>query len=281
LTAAVAPVAVGTALAYHSGSLHGGAALTALLGAMCIQIGTNLVNDVEDFERGADDTDRRGPRRATQTGDLSASTVRRAALLSFGGAALCGLYLGSLGGWPILLLGVVSIASGIAYTAGPWPLAYVGLGDLFVFLFFGLAAVGGTYYVQTGSFGALPLLAAVPVGCLATAILVVNNTRDIDTDARAGKRTLAVRFGAALARRQYALLVALAFAPLPLLAWQLGGAAPLLPALLIPRGYTLIRRLVAARSGPDFNILLRDTALFQLSHALLLALGVILCASPG
>jgi 1,4-dihydroxy-2-naphthoate octaprenyltransferase len=258
-----------------------GAALAALLGAVFIQIGTNLVNDVEDFERGADDAERLGPRRATQTGDLSAATVRKAALLSFAAAAACGIYLTALAGWPILVLGLLSIASGIAYTAGPWPLAYIGLGDLFVFVFFGLAAVAGTYYVQVGALGALPLLAAVPVGCLATAILVVNNTRDVRTDARAGKRTLAVRFGAAAARREYALLVAVAFAAVPILAWRVGGGAALLPLVLLPHALRLVRRLCAAQSGAEFNALLRDTALLQLFHALLLAAGVSLCASPS
>ena len=281
LTAAFSPVAVGTALAYHDGAARAAAAAAALLGAMFIQIGTNLVNDVEDFERGADAADRLGPRRATQTGDLGARTVRAAAALVFAVAALCGVYLTALGGWPILVLGVLSIASGIAYTAGPWPLAYLGLGDLFVFLFFGLAAVLGTYYVQVGAISGLAWLCALPIGCLATAILVVNNTRDVDTDARAGKRTLAVRCGAAAARREYVLLVATAFAAAPAVAWQLGHAAALLPLAALPRGWNLIARLFAAHSGEDFNTLLRDTGRLQILYALLLATGVILCASPG
>lgn len=275
LTASIAPVLVGTAHAVRDGAPHWPAAAAALTGAVLIQIGTNLVNDVEDFERGADDEHRTGPLRAVERGLLTPAQVRRAALLCFATAAAVGCYLVYLCGWPILLLGVASIASGIAYTAGPSPLAYLGLGDVFVFTFFGLAAVGGTYFVQAGAITAPVLLSGIAIGALATAILAVNNTRDVDNDRRAGKRTLAVRLGPGATRAEYAVLIGIAIAT-PLLLYRLLQApAVLLASLVGIGGLALIRRVYAAR-GAALNPLLRDTARLELSYAVALAIGLIL-----
>src|SRR3954452_12442767 len=192
LPAAIVPVAVGTACAKACGAISWGPALAALGGALAIQIGTNFANDVFDAESGADGPDRIGPLRAVSAGLISAAAMKRAMIAAFAVASVFGLYLTATVGWPIVIVGVASIAAGIAYTGGPWPLGYHGLGDLFVMVFFGFVAVCGTAFVQLGSVPCLALAAAVPVGALATAILVVNNVRDRATDERAGKRTLAV-----------------------------------------------------------------------------------------
>jgi 1,4-dihydroxy-2-naphthoate polyprenyltransferase len=274
LTASIAPVVVGTAHAARDGAAHWPAALAALAGALLIQIGTNLVNDVEDFERGADDAARSGPARAVERGLLSAAQIRRGAVLSFAAAAAIGCYLVYLGGWPILLLGAVSILCGVAYTAGPWPLAYVGLGDVFVFAFFGLAAVCGTYFVQAATITAPVVLSGTAIGALATAILAVNNTRDVDGDRRAGKRTLAVRLGAGATRAEYAAMLALAFAIPPILWQQLRAPAVLLTLLAAVWAVSLIRRLYGAE-GTALNPLLRDTARLEILFAALLAVGLV------
>src|SRR5580692_1531577 len=195
LVAAFVPVAVGAACAVADAHFRAGPALAALLGAVFIQIGTNLANDVYDFERGADTAERLGPTRAVQAGLLTARQVRAGMVVAFGLATLAGAYLVSAAGWPVVAIGVLSVASGIAYTGGPYPLGYHGLGDVFVMAFFGFVAVCGTVFVQAHEVPLLAWLAAVPVGAIATAVLVVNNLRDREQDARAGKRTLAVRFG--------------------------------------------------------------------------------------
>jgi 1,4-dihydroxy-2-naphthoate octaprenyltransferase len=275
LSASVAPVLVGTAIAARGGNFRLLPALAALAAALLLQIGANLVNDAADFARGADTDARRGPTRVTQSGLLSVAQVWRAAWLAFGGAAVLGLYLVATGGWPIALLGVAAIAAAWAYTAGPWPLGYHGLGELFVFAFFGVAAVVGTTYVQSGAFSRLALAAALPVGALVTAILVVNNTRDIDTDRRAGKRTLAVRLGDSAARGEYVALLALAFLT-PAALWLAGASlAVLLPLLALPAALRLIRRMCAADDGPAFNLLLADTARLQLVFGALFAVGLL------
>jgi 1,4-dihydroxy-2-naphthoate octaprenyltransferase len=210
LSAAVAPVLVGAGLAAHHDVFAPLPILAALLGALLIQIGTNLANDYYDFVRGADTAERVGPVRVTQAGLLAPEAVRRAMVLVLAAAMLPGAYLVAVAGWPIVWIGLVSIACAVLYTGGPAPLAYHGLGDVFVFVFFGLVAVGGTYYVQAGTWPADAWLAGAGVGALSTAVLVVNNLRDIDTDALAGKRTLAVRVGRAGTRTEYVLLLALA-----------------------------------------------------------------------
>ncbi|HEY0252869.1 MAG TPA: 1,4-dihydroxy-2-naphthoate polyprenyltransferase, partial [Kofleriaceae bacterium] len=189
LPAAVVPVVVGTAVAYACGHIAWGPALAALAGSLAIQIGTNFANDVFDAEKGADGPDRLGPTRAVATGLITASAMKRAMILAFAIATAFGGYLAWVGGWPVIAIGVASVISGICYTGGPWPLGYHGLGDVFVMIFFGFVAVCGTAYVQLGSVPALAVLASVPVGALATAIIVVNNLRDRNQDVRVGKRT--------------------------------------------------------------------------------------------
>ena len=274
LTAAVVPVAVGTALAFHDGEGRAGPALAALLSAVLIQIGTNLINDYYDFKKGADTSERVGPTRVTQSGLIPPSTVLAGAAVSFLAASAFGLYLIAVGGWPILAIGVLSLLSGYAYTGGPYPLGYHGLGDVFVFVFFGLVAVTGTYYVQAGQVAPAAWVAALPVGAIGTAILVVNNLRDAATDARAGKRTLVVRLGVGGGRVEYLLLLGLAFAT-PLLMWalRLSGPACLLALLGLPAAIPPARR-VLRQAGAALNPALGETARLQLVFGLLLAMGL-------
>ena len=215
LTAAAAPVILGTGLAVARDAHRLGPALAALLGALLIQVGTNLANDYYDHVRGGDTPERIGPLRVTQAGLLSPRTVRNGAFQVLGAALVVGIYLAWVGGWPIVVVGLASLACAVAYTGGPFPLAYHGLGDLFVFVFFGLVAVGGTYWVQALDLNAEVLLAGAGMGALATAILVVNNLRDLDTDRRAGKRTLAVRLGRSRTKGEFVLLLAAGFAVPP------------------------------------------------------------------
>jgi 1,4-dihydroxy-2-naphthoate octaprenyltransferase len=276
LPAAAAPVIVGSAAAISDGVFQVGPALAALVGALLLQIGANFANDVFDFKKGADTIDRLGPVRVTQAGLLSPGQVMFGMWLTFGLAALIGLYLIAVGGWPILVIGLLSIAAAIAYTGGPFPLGYHGLGDLFVFIFFGLVAVCGSYYVQAGTVSPAAFWAAVPVGLLATAILVVNNLRDIKTDERAGKKTLAVRFGRKGAQIEYVLLLGLAYVIPP--AMSFSGVASLwvlLSWLSLPLVGTLIR-LVMRETGRPLNQALAGTARLELIYSFLLALGLII-----
>jgi 1,4-dihydroxy-2-naphthoate polyprenyltransferase len=274
LPAAVVPVAVGTAAARAAGEIAWGPALAALAGALAIQIGTNFANDVFDAERGADGPDRIGPTRAVAAGLISAAAMKRAMIAAFAVAAAFGAYLVWIAGWPIAALGLAAIASGIAYTGGPWPLGYHGLGDLFVLGFFGFAAVCGTAYVQLGHVPALAVWAALPVGALATAILVVNNLRDRATDARAGKRTLAVRLGRRAMLVEYAALLAIAYAvPLGLAASR-GQAWLALPLATAPLALARLGALAGAAGGPAYNRCLAATAQLLLVHGALLAAGL-------
>lgn len=275
LPAAAAPVVVGTAVAISENVFAFLPALAALLGALLIQIGTNFANDVFDFKKGADTTERLGPLRVTQAGLLSPSQVMAGMWLTFGLATLIGVYLVFLGGWPIVAIGLLSIASGIAYTGGPFPLGYNGLGDLFVFIFFGLLAVCGTYYVQAGTVSPAALWASVPIGLLATAILVVNNLRDIDTDRAAGKKTLAVRFGRRGAQLEYLLLLALSYL-VPVLMWLTKLETPwvLLPWLSLPLAMPLIK-MIFNEKGRPLNNALAGTARLELAYAFLFSVGVI------
>ena len=208
LVAAAAPVLIGSGLAAFHARFRLLPALAALTGALLIQVATNLANDYYDFMRGTDTSERVGPVRVTQAGLLSPSAVMRGMIIVMGTAAAVGLYLVVVGGWPILVVGVVSLLLAVAYTGGPYPLAYHGLGDVFVFVFFGLVAVAGTYWVQSRALVPDVFIAGAGVGALSTAILVVNNLRDSETDARAGKRTLAVRLGRTGGVAEYTLLVA-------------------------------------------------------------------------
>ena len=275
LPVSVGPVLVGTAVAFAEGGTQWLAALAALAGALLLQVGSNLANDLFDFEKGADGADRIGPPRASQLGLLSARQMRLGMSLVFAAAAAVGGYLVWLGGWPIACVGVASIAAALAYTGGPWPFGYRGLGDPAVFLFFGLVAVVGTAYVQTATLSTLAVLASLPVGCLATAILVVNNTRDIETDAAAGKRTLAVRLGRSGAVWEYRLLLFLPFASLPLfVATGASSLAGLAPLLLLPLALRLERAVASRRDGPALNDALAGTARLGFLFCLLFALGI-------
>ena len=276
LLAAVVPVAVGTAVAMAERSLKIGPALAALAGALLLQIGANFANDVFDFEKGADTAERLGPVRAVQAGLLSPGSVRRGMLVVFGLALLVGAYLTSVAGPAIVVIGLASIAAAVAYTGGPYPLGYHGLGELFVMLFFGFVAVAGTAFVQVGSIPELAWWAAVPVGSLATAILVVNNLRDISTDRPAGKRTLAVRFGERGAVTEYALCVACAYA-VPLVLWMNGtvGTPVLLPFVTFPVALRLVSA-VARERGRALNPLLARTARLLFVQGVLFAVGIAL-----
>jgi 1,4-dihydroxy-2-naphthoate polyprenyltransferase len=274
LAAAVSPILVGSACAAAAGAFRPGPALAALFGAVLIQIGTNLANDLYDFKKGADTAERLGPPRVTQTGLLTPEKVRAGAIVAFALAALAGLYLLSVAGWPVVVIGLLSIVSGVAYTAGPRPLGYVGLGDLFVFVFFGLVAVCGTAFVQALRVPSLAWIAAVPVGALATAILVVNNLRDRVEDARAGKRTLAVRLGARGARLEYAVLLGLAYAATLAVAAIERSAWGLLPLATAPAAGLLLRA-VQSLDGAALNPYLGRTALLGLAHGALLAAGIL------
>lgn len=216
LTAAAAPVLIGIGLAVAAGGFRAAPALAALVGALLIQVGTNFANDYYDFVRGGDTAERVGPRRVTQAGLIEPAAVRAAMVVTFGAAIILGTYLIWVGGWPILIVGILSVLSGWAYTGGPFPLAYNGLGDVFVLVFFGPVAVAGTVWVQTLHFSHEAVVAGLGIGALATAILVANNLRDLPTDRAAGKRTLPVLLGRSVGRLEYTVLVVAAAALLPL-----------------------------------------------------------------
>ncbi len=280
LSAAIVPVAVGSACAAVLGGLRVGPALAALAGAMLIQIGTNFANDVFDFEKGADDEARLGPTRAVSAGLITPRAMRVGMVVAFGLAALAGVYLALVAGWVVIAIGVASIASGIAYTGGPFPLGYHGLGDVFVLVFFGFVAVCGTVFVQMGTVPPLALWSAVPVGALATAILVVNNLRDRHGDAQAGKRTLAVRLGRRGALAELALLLVASYAVPPLLfARGEASVAVLAPLATAPLAVALFRR-VARDEGAALNRSLGASArlllVFGVTFAAALAAGAVL-----
>jgi 1,4-dihydroxy-2-naphthoate octaprenyltransferase len=278
LPAAVAPVLVGTALAAHDGRLDLGAAGLCLLFALLIQIGTNFANDYYDFVQGADTAARVGPRRAVAAGLVRPEVMKRAMIAVFAVAFVAGLGLIAWGGPWLIVIGIASIVCGVAYTGGPWPLGYNGLGDVFVFLFFGLVAVGATYFVQAGRLTMDALLAAVPVGLLAANILVVNNYRDVETDRVAGKRTLVVRFGRGAARAQFvgSLVVALAM-PAAFLARGF-SAWVLLPLALTPLAWRHVRRLKESQTPGELIALLGDTGKLLAVYAGLLSGGLVLRA---
>jgi 1,4-dihydroxy-2-naphthoate octaprenyltransferase len=279
LTAAIAPVAVGTACALAVGGFRVGPALAALFGALAIQVGANFANDVFDYEKGADTDERLGPPRAVHLGLLTGAEMRRGMLVAFGVAMAAGVYLTASAGPVVVVIGIASILAAVAYTAGPFPLGYNGLGDLFVLIFFGFVAVCGTTFVQAGYVPALSWWAAVPVGALATAILVVNNLRDLETDARTGKRTLAVRFGRRPALMEYYGLFAAAYVvPMGLVLTGRLGAWALLPLLTVPAALALARAVARERGAP-MNRLLFGTARLELVFGLLFAAGIVLGAT--
>ncbi len=276
LPAAVAPVLVGTSLALGNGHFDPLAFVAALLGAIFIQVGTNLSNDYSDARRGADTEDRLGPVRVTAGGLVPPRQVLLATYATFGLAVLCGIYLVAVAGWGLIAVGAASILAGVLYTGGPRPYGYEGLGELFVFLFFGIVAVTGSYYVQVQHLPWQAFACAVPVGLLASAILVVNNVRDIDTDRRAGKRTLAVRLGRERTRALYTAMLAVAFltAPVP---WALGSMSAwlLLPWAAAPLAVSLARVVRTRVDGPSLNGALARTGLLQLLFCLLFSAGIL------
>jgi 1,4-dihydroxy-2-naphthoate octaprenyltransferase len=273
LPAAVAPVLVGSALAWRDGKFDGAAAGLCLAFAVLVQIGTNFANDYYDFVNGADTAARVGPRRAVASGLIAPATMKGAMWAVFAAAFLSGLALVAWGGPWLIAVGVASILCGVAYTGGPFPLGYHGLGDLFVFLFFGLVAVGATYFVQAGTVTADAWLAAVPIGLLAANILVVNNYRDVETDRVAGKRTLVVRFGRRFARAQFAgSLAASLVVPFIFLA-RGHHAASLLPLLLTPLAWKHVGRLRDSKTPSELIALLGDTGKLLALYATLLAAG--------
>lgn len=277
LTIAVIPVVLGTALAAASGHRIDllVCALT-MFAAMLIQVGTNLHNDVGDYTRGADMAGRLGPPRPTSLGWLTPAQVRRAVNGTFALAFAVGGYLAWYGGWPILAIGIVSVIAGLAYTSGPRPIAYTGLGEIFVWLFFGLIAVAGTYYLQTFSLSPAALMAGNLLGLHAAAVLVVNNYRDLDTDRRVGKNTLAVTMGRRFARWEYAILMAAPFLLLPALYVQTGNVFTLIvPLAAIPGAVALVRRFWRETPGPAFNRILGQTAVLQVAFGLLVAVALV------
>jgi len=281
LPAAVAPVLVGTAAAVQwAGELpRVGAFFAALVGSIFIQIGTNLANDYSDARRGADTADRLGPVRVTSTGLVTPQRVLRATWIAFAVAVACGIYLTVVAGIVILLIGALSIAAGVLYTGGPRPYGYAGLGEVFVFLFFGLVAVNGSYYVQLEELDALPLGLSIAIGFLATAIIVVNNVRDVETDRRAGKNTLAVRMGRANAIVLYELLVLGAFLVLPIAIWA-GDSEwwPLLGLLALPLAVKPIRVMKTHSDGPALNGVLAATGALLGVFSLLVTIGLLISA---
>jgi 1,4-dihydroxy-2-naphthoate polyprenyltransferase len=277
LTISVAPVLLGAALASEVGTPSIPLLIAAMVGAICIQIGTNLYNDYADFNKGADGADRLGPLRACANGWLPPRQVLAAVGITFTIAIAAGLYLALMTGWPVVIIGIASLVCGIAYTGGPWPLSYVGIADLFVFVFFGLVAVGGTYYVLAGGLSLTAILGGAILGSLATAVLAVNNLRDRTGDGRAGKRTLAVRYGEAFARRQYVCLVTLAALLVVLVALFVPGAGIgwLAPLALAPWLVQLARDAFLL-DGRELNGLLKKTAVAELAFSILLSAGIVL-----
>lgn len=274
LWAAVAPVAVGSAIAARAHEFHAPAAAAALGAALLLQIGTNYCNDVADFKKGTDTKDRIGPTRAVAAGLVSPRAMVRATVLAFALSGLLAGYLVLRGGWPIALIGALSIASGVLYTAGPKPLGYAGLGDVFAFVFFGPVAVAGTHYVQALRFDWIPVIAGIGPGLMSVAILVVNNLRDVEGDARADKRTLAVRFGPAFARWEYcACIVGAAVVPLALVAFFRAPPNASVAGMIGFAALPAMRSIWTAEGAAAFGHLLAYTAMLMLAYAVMFSVG--------
>lgn len=277
LPAAIIPVLTGAALAYNDAAFHTAATFAALGCALLIQIATNFANDYFDHVKGADTEERVGFVRASSSGLLAPQTMLKAALITFGLAFALGLYLVWIGGWIILAIGVASILAGLAYTGGPFPLAYNGLGDLFVFVFFGIVAVTGTYYVNALQWSADALWLSLAIGSLSTNILVVNNLRDVETDAKTNKNTLGVLLGEQFLKVEYLAMMIIAFA-IPMLLWNSGDYQYwiLLPLITIPYAIPLYLRIITIKNKSLLNTMLARTAQFMTVFGVLLATGVIL-----
>jgi 1,4-dihydroxy-2-naphthoate octaprenyltransferase len=276
LPAAASGVITGTALAWRDGSFQPLPALAALACALLLQIGSNIANDVYDYERGTDAQRKHGPVRVTQSGIFTPRQVKIMMAIVFGLAALCGFYLITVAGWMALIVGIAAILSAIAYTGGPFPLGYYGLGDLFVFIFFGIAAVAGTYWVQAGTVSDLAWIMSVPIGFLIVDILVVNNLRDIDNDRAAGKNTLAVRLGVRWTRIEYAALMIASYAILPLLAWiNLLPWMILIVWLAIPLAWKTTQKVLHLEGAP-LNAALAGTGQTVFLYSILFFVGIML-----
>ncbi len=274
LWAAVSPVIIGAAMAHAAGAFHPPSVVAALLGAILIQIGTNFANDYYDGLKGTDTPDRLGPIRATQAGLISPETMRRAFIGTFILACLPGLYIVYRGGMPFVVIGLVSILCGILYTAGPYPLGYVGLGDVFVLVFFGPVAVGGTFYLQTHTINADVILAGLAAGLFSVAILTVNNLRDIEQDRAARKKTLAVRFGAAFAKAEYIAALLLAALVIPVSLWfRMGTGGVLLCVGALILAVPAMRTVATQTDGPALNHALAATGKLLLVFSLLFSVG--------
>jgi 1,4-dihydroxy-2-naphthoate polyprenyltransferase len=281
LPAAIAPVLVGTAAAVEWAERlpRWGAFVAALIGSVFIQIGTNLANDYSDAARGADSADRLGPVRVTSSGLVAPRRVLTATWVAFAVAVACGIYLIAVAGIAILLIGALSIAAGVLYTGGPRPYGYAGLGEIFVFLFFGLVAVNGSYYVQLEQLDALPLGLSIAIGFLATAILVVNNVRDLETDRRVGKMTLAVRMGRENAVNLYRMLVLGAFVVLPIALVAGGGSLlPLIGLGALPLAVPPMRTMSNRSDGPALNQALARTGALLGAFSVLVSAGLLLAS---
>ncbi len=275
LTAAVAPVLVGTGAAIGDDVFSAGPMIAALFGAICLQVGANFANDVFDFERGADAGDRLGPPRATQTRLLTPAQMKVGMWAAFLLAFLAGIYLVVVAGWIVVVIGLASIVAGLIYTGGPWPVGYHALGDAFTFGFFGMVAVVGTYFVQAEAAPGLVWLAAVPVGCTVTAILVANNLRDIDTDRAAGKTTLAVVLGERGTRAWYVVLMVAAYG-VAIALWPATRVEPwaLLVLASLPFALAPLRAVAGGTAGRALNATLVQTARLHLIFGVLLALAL-------
>ena len=274
LPAAIAPVVIGSALALGDGGFHWPSAILCFLGALFIQIGTNLANDYYDFKKGTDTSERTGPVRVTQAGLISPKTVQIAAIFSLGVALIIAFELSLRGGWPLLAIGIAAIVSGFLYTAGPRPLGYNGLGEVFVFIFFGPVAVSGTYYIQTREINPAVILAGIAPGLLSAAILVVNNLRDIETDRKANKRTLAVRFGKTFTQMQYIFFISIA-SLMPLAIYMLihERIHILWSSVILLFAAFSIHTVCSKNDGPSLNQALTRTGLLLLTYSLLFSFG--------
>jgi 1,4-dihydroxy-2-naphthoate polyprenyltransferase len=277
LPAAVVPVVVGGAAALAERAHFSPLVFALTLAcALLIQIGTNFANDYSDFLKGADSENRLGPMRVTSSGVMTQAQVRRGIVVAFGLAVLIGFYLAWVGGWPIVAIGSLSVISGLAYTGGPFPTGYHGLGDVFVFVFFGVVAVTGTAYLQTGTWSRFAFALSIPVGLLVTNILVVNNLRDLPTDVAAGKRTLATRIGDRATRMQYVAFCLAAFLVPLALAARIGSRWLLLPLVAAPVAVSLIRSVTGGASGRELNPVLERSGQLLLVFGALLAVGAVL-----
>lgn len=273
LPAATAPVIIGTAMAFTAGGLHLFSASVALIGALLIQIGTNLANDYFDFKKGVDQQDRLGPTRVTQSGLIKPETVKKAMILIFSLALVSGIYLVFRGGWPILIIGLLSILFGILYTGGPLPIGYIGLGDIFVLIFFGPVAVGGTYYVQTLDINWMILIAGLAPGLFSMAILTVNNLRDIESDAKAGKKTLAIRFGKTFTKIEYLMSILMAILiPVVLYLFFERHIYSLFSLAVFILALSLIKKVFTAR-GIILNEVLAATGQLLILYSILFSIG--------